>query len=377
MRKQMVILASVVLTSGAIFAQAASSHSSTPSNVSGTGAGVSQEQPSVKTLIFLGNQYYGSGQYDAALVAFRRAVTAEPGSVDALYGLGQTQLKLSLFDLALSTLKKVISINPQFVPGYVALSQVYTQTYLNAANPAKAKDNLKLALSVLASGAKANPKYYAIYNQEGLIYQYQSNLNKAVQAFQQALSINDQDPIVLYNLALTRLAQGKMDAAMLLFQRAVAVAPQDAFVRTRYGALLAVKGQLDQALFQLEQATRLDPKSAMAWSYLGQVQFQLKQYATAESALGKAIQIDPVYQPEAYLYLGRSYYVQGDYTKANYNLTKAAVLDSGNAAAHYWLGMSAEKLGNQSGACAQYKAALKIEPDDTAVSQAAKRLKCP
>ena len=57
-------------------------------------------QPSVQNYVLLGNQYYDAGQYDAALIAFKRAVELDEKNVEALYGLARAQLRLRLFSPA-------------------------------------------------------------------------------------------------------------------------------------------------------------------------------------------------------------------------------------------------------------------------------------
>ncbi len=320
-------------------------------------------QPSVQNYVLLGNQYYDAGQYDAALIAFKRAVELDEKNVEALYGLARAQLRLRLFSPAVENLKAAISLDASYTPAYVALAQAYTDQYINARDREAARALLDQALLVLNDAERINPEYYAIYNQRGLIYQYKGDPEKAAEAFEKALSINNEDPIVLYNLALTKLSLGQLDEALSLLKRAVAVAPQDAYVRARYGALLAVKGRLDDALFELEQAVRLDPTNALAWSYLGQVRFQRKEYEEALTALSRAVERDPSHYPEAYFYLGRVYMERGEYDEARYNLSKAVVLDPANAEYRYWLGHANEKLGDMEGAAAQYKKAIELRPD--------------
>ncbi len=95
-------------------------------------------------------------------------------------------------------------------------------------------------------------------------------------------------------------------------------------------------GKLDQAILQFEAALKYNPK-----------------------------------HPEAHYHLGRVLYVKGDYQGAKAHYLETARLDP-KAPVHDGLGAVYFRLGQTSEAIAQFKEALRLNPDD---SEAAENLR--
>lgn len=334
-----------------------------------------QKEPSVKAYLLVGDVYYSSGEYDAAMIAFRRALEKEPNNVYALYGLGRTQLKMHQITAAIENLKRAIAIDGNYAPLYVALAQAYTDRYLYAQDKEAAKKYLDQALLVLDDAQAIDPKYYPIYNQRGLIYQYKGDLVKAEAAFKQSLELAKDDPVVRYNLAQVYLSQGKLDEALDMLAAGVALDPSSAQLQLLYGKVLAVKGRLNEAEQALSKATELEPLNASSWLNLGQVYYLEKNYSQAVDALGKAIELDPLSYPEAYFYLGRAYLDGGHIAEARLNLTKAVKLAPDNAEYHYWLARALIAAGDKDAARAELNRVLELAPDHSEAKKALSSLK--
>ena len=334
-----------------------------------------QKEPSVKAYLLVGDVYYSSGEYDAATIAFRRALEKEPNNVYALYGLGRTQLKMHQFTAAIENLKRAIAIDGGYAPLYVALAQAYTDRYLYAEDKTAAEKFLDQALLILDDARTIDPNYYAIYNQRGLIYQYKGELDKAETAFKQALTIAPDDAVVRYNLAQVYLSQGKLDEALDMLAQGVALDPASAQLQLLYGKVLAVKGRLVEAEQALVKATELAPLNASTWLNLGQVYYLEKKFAEAIDTLNKAIELDPLGFPEAYFYLGRSHREAGHVDDARLNLTKAIKLAPDNADYHYWLARALIAAGENDAARTQLKRALELAPNHQEAKKALSALK--
>jgi len=334
-----------------------------------------KKEPSVKAYLLVGDVYYSSGEYDAAMIAFRRALEKEPDNVYALYGLGRTQLRMLQFSAAIENLKKAIALDSKFVPAYVALAQAYTDRYTYAEDKASAATFLDQALLILDDAKRIDPDYYPIYNQRGLIYQYKGDLKKAEAAFKKALELEPNDPVVHYNLAQVYLSQGKLDEALEMLERGVALDPESAQLQLLYGKALAVKGELAKAEEAFKKGTQLDPLNAGAWLSLGQVYYLEKKYDEAVKALQNSIELDPLSYPEAYFYLGRTLLEQGKKEEARSNFSKAVKLAPENAEYHYWLARSLIELGKKAEAKLELEKALSLNPKHEAAKKALAELK--
>ena len=334
-----------------------------------------QKEPSVKAYLLVGDVYYSSGEYDAAMIAFRRALEKEPNNVYALYGLGRTQLKMHQFTSAIENLTRAIAIDGSYAPLYVALAQAYTDRYLYAEDKAAAEKFLDQALLILDDAKRVDSNYHPIYNQRGLIYQYRGELDKAEAAFKQALELAPDDPVVRYNLAQVYLSQGKLDEALDMLAQGVALDPSSAQLQLLYGKVLAVKGRLDEAEAALDEAVKLAPLSAGSWVSLGQVRYMQKDYGAAIEALNKAVELDPLGFPEAYYYLGRAHLDGGQVADARLNLTKAVKLAPDDADYHYWLARALMASGDKDAARTELERALELAPDHQEAKKALSALK--
>lgn len=85
-------------------------------------------------------------------------------------------------------------------------------------------------------------------------------LDRAVQAFEEAVKIAPEsaEPRVDLGRALAR--QGSKERAMEVLAEAVRLQEGDAFARLNFGHLLSIMGQADKGLEQLRQAAKLKPK---------------------------------------------------------------------------------------------------------------------
>lgn len=322
-----------------------------------------KKEPSVKAYLLVGDVYYSSGEYDAALIAFRRALEKEPNNAYALYGLGRTQLRLLQFSSAIENIKRAIALDSNYAPAYVSLAQAYTNRYTYAEDKDAAKSYLQQALLILDDAKRVDANYYPIYNQRGLVYQYLGDLKKAEQAFKQALKLGSKDSVVRYNLAQVYLSQGRLDEALAMLQEGVKIDPSSAQLQLLLGKVLAVKGKLPEAETALSKASALEPLNAGSWLYLGQVYFLEEKYKDAEKALQKSIELDPLSFPESYYYLGRVHLAEGKSDAAASDFSKAVKLSERNADYHYWLGKSLLAQNKREEAKAEFEKTLKLAPN--------------
>jgi tetratricopeptide (TPR) repeat protein len=85
--------------------------------------------------------------------------------------------------------------------------------------------NTELASNKFLAAVDADMAYGPAHNNLGLMHYEQGNLYQAVLAFEQAMEFMEQDPTVLYNLALTLEAAGKVNEALDLYMQAAEMDP--------------------------------------------------------------------------------------------------------------------------------------------------------
>jgi tetratricopeptide (TPR) repeat protein len=121
--------------------------------------------------------------------------------------------------------------------------------------------------------------------------------DKAADDYRKILKLDENNPLILANLATIEMEQGKLDDAGKHLQAALAKNPDDAYNLSALGYLRLRQEKYDEALDALGRAARLDPQNAEIQNYLGVTLGHKGLRAQAETALRKAIQINPDYAP--------------------------------------------------------------------------------
>ncbi len=134
--------------------------------------------------------------------------------------------------------------------------------------------------------------------------------DKAEDDYQKILQRDENNGLVLANLATIEMEQGKLDEAEKHISAAIAQSPNDAYNLSILGYLRFRQGKYDDALDALSRAAKLDPQNPEIENYLGVTLGHKGLRAQAETALRKAIQLDPNYGPAhnnlAVIYLNQS-----------------------------------------------------------------------
>jgi tetratricopeptide (TPR) repeat protein len=89
--------------------------------------------------------------------------------------------------------------------------------------------------------------------------------------------------------------------ARTAYERAIAASPDSAFLYRELGVLERRAGSVEQAMLRLRRATELDPFDATAFVQLGELLDSRQDFAGAEAAYRKAIDLDPSPELEAKL----------------------------------------------------------------------------
>ena len=121
--------------------------------------------------------------------------------------------------------------------------------------------------------------------------------DKAEDDYQKILQHDENNGLVLANLATIEMEQGRLDDAEKHIKAAVAQSPDDPYNLATLGRLEFLREKYDDALDALSRAAKLDPRNPEIENYLGVTLGRKGLRAQAETALRKAIQLDPNYGP--------------------------------------------------------------------------------
>jgi len=118
---------------------------------------------------------------------------------------------------------------------------------------------------------------------------------KAEADYEEILQHDQNNGLALANLAEIELEENKLDDADKHILAALAQSPNDAYDLTVLGRVQFAGAKYDEALDTLSRAAKLDPQNPDIENYLGVTLAEKGLRAQAETALRRAVQLDPNY----------------------------------------------------------------------------------
>ncbi|PYJ70958.1 MAG: hypothetical protein DME76_03685 [Verrucomicrobia bacterium] len=347
---------------------------------------------------------------DSSIGGFMRFVFRRSGSLIGLYvGLVFAYGSLGYFNshLEIETVKRVLT-------GVVAASGLlhfYYDGFIWKVRDRTTRENLGLAAGETSPPSREFLPGWALHGLKWVgvfliplgalwIGQTRSNMSEVEQTARIASDLpNSARAHWKYGFALHKA--DRLDEAAEEYRIALRLNPKQKEPHFHLGQVLAAQSQLNEARSELEEALHSDPRNGEYHSEYGRVleQLGLKEKAGAEHLTairfaaksgrnhyeyamflfreGKPDQAIPEFEaalkhnpnhPEAHYYLGRVLYVKGDYEGAKRHYEETARLDP-KAPVHSALGAVYFRLGQTSDAIAQFKEALRLNPDDAEAAE--------
>ena len=124
-------------------------------------------------------------------------------------------------------------------------------------------------------------------------YYANKQFDKAEEKYLQVLQQDKTNVPTLANLAAIELDLGHLETAEINIKQAVALAPNDPYSLFVLGRLKFTQKKYDEAIDAFSRAAKLDPQDAQVQNFLGLALSEKGLRGPAETALRKAIQIDP------------------------------------------------------------------------------------
>ena len=121
--------------------------------------------------------------------------------------------------------------------------------------------------------------------------------DQAAADYQKILDRDQNNGLALANLATIELQQDKLADAEKHIKAAIVQSPDDAYNLSTLGYLKFRQEKYDEALNALSRAATIDPENPEIQNYLGVTLSHKGLRAQGETALRKAIQINPAYAP--------------------------------------------------------------------------------
>jgi tetratricopeptide (TPR) repeat protein/TolB-like protein len=190
----------------------------------------------------LGTIYAGTGSYEKAINEFNRALEIEPTMEGAYLNLGIAYQRLKQPDKAEETYRRAIDLKPQYWGAYSALGIFY---YSNA--------QYELALQMFQQAVNLAPDSYRTYSNLGAVYHALGRTSEATRAFEKSMSIRP-NYAAASNLGTLFLFDGAYPKAVEAFRQALGINQNDFVVWGNLGSALHWSGQDKESAAAYEQA---------------------------------------------------------------------------------------------------------------------------
>lgn len=236
----------------------------------------------------LGSVYTASGKGAEAVSELQRALQLAPNSDDGYRGLGKAYLTLGQKDKALEAYQKAIELNPYYWVNYNYAGQAYSGLgeydkalaafqritelepdnafgYLNVGAIYFQQGKYEQCIPFFQRALQIQP-HYLTYSNLGTAFFFLKRYNESVPMFEKAVEINQNDPMLIGNLADAYRWSGQPDKAKTTYERAISlgfkqlqVNPRDANVLDQLSLYYAKKGDAVQAADFIRRARAINP----------------------------------------------------------------------------------------------------------------------
>lgn len=170
------------------------------------------------------------------------------------------------------------------------------------------------------------------------------------------------------NLALALVAQNRVADAIPHYQEALRLEPDAPDVHAYLGAALLRLGNLPAAIAQLQSASRLVPDRVETWCDLARAYQQQRDLASARSAAGSALQLDPHFEPALFL-AGNIEAAAENFSAAIDFYRRALAVAPDRLAIRNNLANALLMSGRVDDAMAEYRRVLNDRPNDRAAQE--------
>ncbi len=231
----------------------------------------------------LGHALMSADKDEEAIAAYRRALELYPDHVSARYNMGQVLLRLGRYVEAIDAFERVVRIDPSrtyqsWKPH--ALTITFAQAHNSRGSALMHLGRVNRAIQAYREALLLVPGFSRAYYNLGIALARTEDYDEAIKAFQAALQSDPRYAAAHTNLGSVFFSLGRLKEAEEHFRAAIAIDDQQMMAQYNLGSLLREQGRLKEALPPLAAAAKLAPQNSIVQEALRDVKAELQ---TAES----------------------------------------------------------------------------------------------
>jgi len=291
------------------------------------------------------------GRAADAVAGYQRMTALYPDEPSVLYALAQSYLANNQTNQANSTLTQVLKLKPDF-----------SEAILLRAEAEIAFGNPALAIVTLNDWLRRHPRAPQASLLLADAYRAQGSPDNALEIYREIENSYPRNPRVPVLLGTLLFQQNQPDAARAEFEKAIRIKPDYVPAIEQLVNLDLAQKQYVSALERVQQLVVRDPNLALSQLLLGTALAADGETNQAESALTKAIKLQPDSQA-AYLLLAQLFVQAGQSQRALQQLQIALDKDPGDMAAVMLQGLIYNSLADYTDARDSYEKLIAVAPD--------------
>jgi tetratricopeptide (TPR) repeat protein len=286
----------------------------------------------------LGFVYNALGRTSDSIAAYRKSVAAKPDVFESNLNLGLTLAKTGQPDgeqflRAATALKPTSHVSEGRARAWLSLAHL-----LEASKPDEAVEAYQQA-------ATLQPKDPEPHLSLGLLLEKQNRFADAELEYKQALGLDPSSTDALTGLANIYMRGHRFTEAEAVLRKLVTLHPDDANAHLQLGRMLAADGQNDNAIVELQSALKLAPGDGEVQRDLAEVYASGGKYDQAEAQYRSLLSTRPN-DAELHLGLGQLLLKQKKFPQAQHELLAAINLKPNLDAAYGDLAFAADENKN-------------------------------
>ena len=295
----------------------------------------------------------------AALVAYKRALDADPTNPNRWITVGGLHRELGQSKDAIEHFRKAAELRPGIPIPYMNLGAAYS----DMGEFGKAIEYTRKAITLKPDLATAHANLGAIYRKTG-------QFDKAVEHLDKASDLQPRDADTFSNLGAAYNDAGQHAKAIRALEKAAALRPDDAVAYGNLGAVFSRIGQFDSGVQHLQRALELQPDYIQAHKNLGLVYKTRGRYQEAIGHFKKVLELQrESVSMTVYLDIGDTHFKLSEHDKAIPYFKRAIQLNPNHANAHLLLGLSYRALKREDLASVHFQKTLELEPNHPQAAQ--------
>lgn len=296
-----------------------------------------------------GNRFWEQKNYDAAIAAYKNAITTNPDFAYAYNGLGNVYFEQQKYEEAIAEYNNALRVDARLAFAYDGLGSVYSAMGL-----------YDKAIAAYRNAIEIEPLDAFHYNELGNIYYYKYDFGKAIELYNKAIEL-DAGYYHAYNgLGNCYHYLKDYEKAISNYTKAVELEKNFTYAHTGLGNCYYALKEYDKAINSYKKSLAL-AESDDVHNGLGNCYYYLRDYETAISHYNKALEMNPHYA-NALNGLGNCYLGLYEYEKAMDYYEKSIEADDTIVYPHEGLGICFNNLGENEKAIEQFLTAIEKDP---------------